>query len=197
MIRRLCIAIHDVSPATWPHCEKLLRMIDSFGRLPMTLAVVPDFHGSGRIDRAPWFKRIIDEYIEAGAEVALHGYRHWDEAPEPATMREKIQRRMLTASEGEFAALSTPEARLRIQRGQALFKDCGWQASGFIPPAWLAGEGTLKALRQSSIIYMSWRMTLQRLFDGAVIDAPCITVSARSAWRRVASKLWLTAIESA
>jgi predicted deacetylase len=108
-----------------------------------------------------------------------------------------MQRHVLTAGEGEFAALSADEAGLRIQRGLALFMDCGWQARGFIPPAWLAGEGTVHALRQSSMVYMSSHLTLVRIADNAVIDAPCITVSARSAWRRFASKLWVNAIEHA
>src|SRR3954470_1625745 len=78
--RKLCIAIHDVSPATWPHCERLLKLLRTLGRLPVTLAVVPDFHGKARVDRAPWFAHAVDAHVAQGAEVALHGYRHLDES---------------------------------------------------------------------------------------------------------------------
>jgi predicted deacetylase len=195
--RKLCIAIHDVSPATWPDCERLLRLLRTLGRLPVTLAVVPDFHGKARVDRAPWFAHAIDACIAEGAEVALHGYRHLDDSRPPSNVRSWVQRRVLTAGEGEFAALSAGEAASRIQQGQNLLKACGWRATGFIPPAWLAGEGTRQALRKSPFVYTSSQFTLSRLADGLVIDAPCVTVSARSSWRRAASKLWLNAIETA
>src|SRR4051812_13910735 len=197
MKRKLCIAIHDVAPATWPQCERLLDLLERIGHAPVTLAIVPDFHGRGRIDRAPWFVRRIDDCIKGGAEVALHGFRHLDDGAPPSSLRGWINRHVLTAGEGEFASLPVAEARLRIHCGKAMFEHCGWQAAGFIPPAWLAGDGTLEALRESSLVYVSSHLTLQRLADGADIEAPCITVSARSAWRRVASKVWLNAIEQA
>jgi predicted deacetylase len=112
-------------------------------------------------------------------------------------VRDWLKRRLLTAGEGEFAALAAGEAGRRIQWGQEMLGACGWHAAGFIPPAWLAGEGTRQALRSTSFVYMSSYLKLLRLGDGVLIDAPCITVSARSAWRRAASKLWLSAVEAA
>jgi hypothetical protein len=195
--RKLCIAIHDVSPSTWPHCERLLESLRTLGRIPVTLAVVPDYHGEGRVDRSASFTRAVNAWVADGAEIALHGYRHLDEAQPPSDLHGWIQRRVLTAGEGEFAALSAHEASSRIQQGRDLLAACGWETFGFIPPAWLAGAGTREALRYSSMVYTSSYFGLLRLADGAVIDAPCITVSARSPWRRMASKLWLTAVETA
>ena len=197
MKRQLCIAIHDVSPSTWPHCERLLASLRTLGRIPVTLAVVPDFHGEGRVDRSVSFMRALDACVAEGAEIALHGYRHLDDGQAPSDIHSWIQRRLLTAGEGEFAALSADEASSRIQKGRELLAACGWQTFGFIPPAWLTGEGTRQALRYSSMVYSSSHFALLRLADNKVIDAPCITVSARSAWRRAASKLWLNAVETA
>ena len=83
MNRGLCIAIHDVAPATWPDCELLLNMLVRLGPPPVTLLVVPDYHGGGRVDSAPWFVRAVNAWVTAGAEVALHGYFHLDPAPAP------------------------------------------------------------------------------------------------------------------
>lgn len=194
MKRKLCIAIHDVSPATWPQCERLLDMLATLGRHPVTLAVVPEWHGASPIDRAPEFRRRIDACIADGAEIALHGYRHLDESRSTANW---FARRLLTAGEGEFAALGESEAESRLERGRAMLAACGWQGGGFIPPAWLASDGALEALAHSSFTYTSSQLTLMRLRDRSIIDAPCITVSARSRWRRAASKLWLQAAERA
>jgi predicted deacetylase len=191
--RLLCVAIHDVAPETWRDCEALLEMLQSFAPLPLTLAVVPDYHGHGRADSAPWFVRAVNEVVaEQGCEIALHGYRHLDDAAAASGgAKAWLQRHLLTAGEGEFAALSGDEAATRLEGGVAVLRDCGWQPVGFIPPAWLAGEGARQALRHSGLEYSSSHSVLTRLADGARIAAPCITASARSAWRRGASAAWL------
>ena len=197
MNRSLCIAIHDVAPATWPECEALLNLLDRFGHPPVTLLIVPDYHRSGRVDCAPWFVRAVNGRVATGAEIALHGYFHVDAAPlarNPATW---LQRRVLTGGEGEFAALTVEEASSRIREGRAQLEACGWSVSGFVPPAWLAGAGAREAIRRSSLTYTSSHLSLIRLADGVRIGAPCITASARSPWRRLGSRLWLSAMEAA
>jgi predicted deacetylase len=197
MSRGLCVAIHDVAPATWLECEALLRMLERLGHPPVTLLVVPAYHWGDRVDRAPWFVRAVDLWVAGGAEVALHGYSHLDETPAPSSIPAWLQRRVLTNGEGEFAALSAEEARSRLERGRMLLTGCGWHVSGFVPPAWLAGEGAREAIRRSSLSYTSSHVALVRLPDGAPINAPCITASARSTWRRLGSHLWLNAMEVA
>lgn len=197
MNRSLCVAIHDVAPATWPDCESLLNMLARFGALPVTLLVVPDYHHAGRVDCAPWFVRAVNAWVAAGAEVALHGYFHLDEAPVPHKLAEWLRRRVLTSGEGEFAALTVEEAGSRIGRGRTQLEACGWHVSGFVPPAWLAGDAAREAIRRSSLSYASSHMSLIRLADGARINAPCITASTRSPWRRSGSRLWLKAMEAA
>lgn len=191
MRRELCIAIHDVAPATWRECETLLKMLERLGSPAVTLLVVPDYHRRGRVDDASWFVAALGAWIAGGAEVALHGYYHLDEAPAPRDPWSWLRRRLLTAAEGEFAALTVGEAEARIVRGRSQLEACGWQISGFVPPAWLAGPGTRAALRRSSFSYTSSRLGLLRLADGVRISAPCITTSARSPWRRFASRAWL------
>jgi hypothetical protein len=58
-----------------------------------------------------------------------------------------------TRREGEFAALSESEARRRIDLGLAWFAERGWSPRGFVPPAWLLGEGAWRALRDGPFDY--------------------------------------------
>lgn len=197
MKRGLCIALHDVAPATWPECSALLAMLGGVGELPLTLLVVPEYHHGERADRSPEFVRGVDEVVAAGGEVALHGYYHLDESPRPRTISTWLQRRVLTDREGEFAALSATEAASRIERGRAVLAECGWNVTGFVPPAWLASEGTRAALRGSSLSYTSSHLTLERLTDGARIRAPSISASARTAWRRSVSRAWFATMATA
>lgn len=194
MTARLSIALHDVAPATWPQCARLLDLVDALDAPPVTLLVVPDWHARGRIDAAPDFRRAIDARIARGDEVALHGYFHRDDAPAPRSPGEWLRRRVLTAGEGEFAALDAAAAESRLRAGLDLLRAQGWRVDGFVPPAWLASAGTRAALRDSGLRWTSTHTALIALGGGAErIAAPCLTASPRSRWRRVASRAFLHA----
>ncbi|MGA8277603.1 MAG: polysaccharide deacetylase family protein [Rhodanobacteraceae bacterium] len=190
MTLKVCIALHDVAPATWPQCEQLLKLIDDLGRPALTLLVVPDYHGHGRLAENSGVVRAIDRRVDRGAEVALHGYFHRDDAPAPRNSRDWLQRRVLTAREGEFATLSTIEAGRRIRRGWSELIDLGWPARGFVAPAWLNSSGTWRALSDSPLRYAATRRSLILLDGMREIAAPALSASSRSRWRRGASRVW-------
>ena len=191
MSRSVCIAIHDVAPATWPQCETLLDLVERLGAPPATLLVVPDYHRRGRVDRDPAFLRAIDRRIARGDEIALHGYLHLDDGPSPHSPFEWLKRRVLTAGEGEFAALTEHESATRLGEGLRVFERLGWDVAGFVAPAWLLGDGARAALAKTPLRYTSTHAHLERLADGRRIAAPAISASTRSAWRRWTSRRWL------
>ena len=191
MTRALCIAIHDVAPATIGACLMLFELLREVGSPPATLLVVPDFHRSGSVERDLAFVRAIDRRLAHGDEVALHGYHHIDDGPVPHSPAEWLQRRVLTASEGEFSALTQHEAERRIGAGLAMFERLRWNVRGFVAPAWLLGDGARAALAQTNLRYTSTHAYLESLTDDRRIRAPAISASARSPWRRRASTHWL------
>jgi predicted deacetylase len=185
--RSLCVAVHDVAPATWPQCQRLLDMLDGF-RLPLTLLVVPEFHHTVRIEDDPQFVRAIAARLARGDEVALHGLYHLDDSPPPRKPRGWIERRMLTQSEGEFAALDEARCRERLERGLDAMRRLGWPVSGFVAPAWLLGEQARAALSGFPLRYTTTRNGIYRLPEWSFTAAPALTYSARSAWRRAMSR---------
>ncbi len=191
MIRGLCVVLHDVAPATWPQCERLLAMLEGIGAMPVTLLVVPDFHGRGRVDAAPEFLRALERRIARGDEIALHGYFHRDDAPAPRSPLAWLRRRALTAGEGEFADLGADVAETRLRIGLNLFASLQWKTSGFVAPAWLASSGTIEALHRVDVNWTSTHTALLDLARNRRIVAPCLTASPRSPWRRRASVAWL------
>lgn len=195
MSARLCIAMHDVAPATWPQCARLLDLVDALDAPPVTLLVVPDWHAQGRIDAAPEFRRAIDARVARGDEVALHGYFHRDDAPAPRSPAAWLRRRVLTAGEGEFAALDAATAESRLRTGLELLRRQGWHIDGFVPPAWLAGAATRSALQRTGLRWTSTHTALIALDRRGEerIAAPCLTASPRSRWRRAASRAFLHA----
>jgi uncharacterized protein len=190
--RAVCISVHDVAPATWPRCARLLSMIDECRAGPVTLLVVPDYHHGGRIDAYPAFARAIEARLARGDEVALHGYYHEDDAPPPRAPLGWIERRVLTQSEGEFAALDAAEALARLERGAAVMESLRWPVRGFVAPGWLLGPGARIALSRlaggAGFAYTTTRGGLYRLPDWQYTFSPSLVCTVRSAWRRSMSQ---------
>lgn len=190
----LCVSLHDVAPSTWPACQVLLKMLDQLGPIPVTLLVVPDYHGRGSIESDRGFLHAIDRRLARGDEVVLHGYYHRDDQGCDGP-RAWLSRRIYTAAEGEFAALAQNEARARLERGLALFARVGWPVSGFVAPAWLMGQGTRAALMDLPLAYTTTVRAIYQLPTWKETVAPSLVYSVRSAVRRVLSHGWNAALD--
>ncbi|WP_229427164.1 DUF2334 domain-containing protein [Massilia atriviolacea] len=152
----LCVVIHDVAPATWPDCLRLLQAVREVADIPLTWLVVPRWHGSQA--SAPDVDAALGAMLADGHELALHGDTHLDTAAPLGGWRDRFLRRVYTEGEGEFAALDAAEARRRIDLGLAWFDARGWPVHGFVAPAWLLGDGAWEAVRSYSFMYTTtWR----------------------------------------
>lgn len=178
----LCVVLHDVAPQTWDAYRPFVAFADRLG-VPLTLLVVPDFHHTGDLRCHPRFVSALDARLARGDEIALHGYFHADDLPLRANPLDFFMRRVYT-HEAEFYRLDPAGARQRLQRGLDLFAEFGWQAAGFVAPAWLPGAGTRTALAGLPLRYTSTAKTLLDLQLNRTHVAPGLVWSARSSWRR-------------
>ena len=144
--RWLCVSLHDVAPATWPYCRNVLEAVQEVADIPLTLLVVPAYHGE--CSAQPEFEQAISQQHAAGHELALHGYFHADPHM-PSNIVDWVRRRIYTAGEGEFCALSEDEARERLTLGSRWFAANGWTMTGFVAPAWSARRRRLASLTRA------------------------------------------------
>ncbi len=187
----VAIGLHDVSPATWPECERLLDLVNSLrADVAITLLVVPDFHRRAPIDASPGWRDAVDRTLEHGGEIALHGLWHLDDGGRAPTLRASLARRFLTAGEAEFAALDAAEARSRIVRGLTILRGCGWEAAGFVPPAWQISEAARSVLADFGFRYTTTLRAITALPARARFAVPCLGFSSRSGLRRALSLRW-------
>ena len=169
--RWLCVSLHDVAPATWASCQKVLAAVREVADVPLTLLIVPAYHG--QCSAQPEFERAISTQLAAGHELALHGYFHVDRHA-PSDLIDWFRRRIYTAAEGEFCGLSEDEARERLTLGARWFAANGWPMAGFVAPAWLLGAGAWRALRaRKGLQYTSTLTKLIVLPEAYAIHAPC------------------------
>ncbi|GAB3481272.1 DUF2334 domain-containing protein [Azotobacter salinestris] len=186
--RHLLLVLHDVTPESWADYRNFVAVVDALGNVPITWLVVPDFHHRQPLTGHPELRRKLDARLARGDELVLHGCHHCDDAPPPRNPKDWLMRRVYT-HEGEFYRLDQLQARQRLEQGMEMFRRCGWPLHGFVAPAWLMSEGTRLALRETPLRYTSDLRHLYRLPDFQAIDAPGLTWSARSRWRRGLSRL--------
>lgn len=166
-------------------------MLDDAGARPLSLLVIPNYHHRApvRDDRA--FQRAMDARLALGDELVLHGLFHVDAEPPPRTVRGFIERRVLTRSEGEFAALPMQAAAWRISQGVEMFKALGWPLHGFVPPAWLLSAPARAAFSRCGhpFSYVTSRRGIHRLPDWRFERTANLCYSPSSAPRRALSAL--------
>ena len=190
--RHLCVSVHDVAPVTWRSCQRVLAAVREVAEIPVTLLVVPAYHGQCSA-LAPGFESAMTDQLAQGHELALHGYFHRDLGV-PQSAVDWLRRRIYTAGEGEFWALSRDEAAERLLLGQRWFAANRWPLAGFVPPAWLLGPEAWHALREfPAFSYVTTFTHVHALHAGVSVRAPCLTFSTRRPWRRALSRAWADA----
>jgi len=181
----LCVSIHDVAPATWPDCLRLVQAIRAVADIPLTWLVVPHYHF--RPERSSAMEACLDVAQGRGDELCLHGYSHLDTEANGGGLRKRFLRNVYTRREGEFAALEEAEACRRLELGRAWFAERGWTPEGFVPPAWLLGEGAWRALRASGFRYTTTFSHFHCLESGRATLSPSMVYAARNRSGRILS----------
>lgn len=172
-----------------------MNTVRAVADVPVTHLVVPEYHGLPvESSTLAAFTAELDALRRDGDELALHGLRHLDDGPPARSPREWAYRRWYTAGEGEFAALGEEEARARMEAGRAWFNARGWVPEGFVAPAWLLGESAWRALAAGAFRYTTTWDRFHLLPERVALPAPGLVYSARSPWRRQASRLWTSAL---
>lgn len=182
----LALVVHDVAPATWERCAALLDEARALAPLPATLLVVPRWHGQ---PSTFVFESAMDAALARGHELALHGWSHLDPLPADGALQ-RLRRRFYTAGEGEFAALTRADAARRLALGRRWFERRGWPLHGFVPPAWLLGADSARALLDAGFEYSCTLDRFLGLRGQPPLRAWSLVFSTRAAWRRGVSRLW-------
>ncbi|MEK8029439.1 polysaccharide deacetylase family protein [Ideonella sp. DXS29W] len=196
MDRCLSVVLHDVSPATWPACRRVMSEVRRVAQregvaLKLTLLVVPAMHGQ---PATPDFVRLLRRLAQHGHELALHGLTHQDDGPRASSWIDHVRRHWYTAGEGEFAALGHQEAAARIELGRRWASALGLPMRGFVAPAWLLSPSAWRAVQRAGFAYTCTLNRFMVLPGSQWLAARSVVFSTRAAWRRLASVAWNSAL---
>lgn len=190
--RALCVAVHDVAPATWPECLHLLHAVRAVADVPISWLVVPHYHGSQVRSRA--CEHLLGQLLDQGHELVLHGLTHVDPVAASHGWRDWCLRHVYTQGEGEFSAIDEAEARRRLDTGLAWFAERGWPVSGFVPPAWLISDAARSALAGYPFSYTTSYARFKLLHSAHTLCSPALVYASRNGGGRKASPLLASAL---
>jgi uncharacterized protein len=177
----LLVSIHDVSPAQASAVDRLWTLCRERGITP-TLLVVPNWHGEWPLENHPRFVDWVRARAADGAEIALHGERH-DEVGLPRRLADRWRAWGRTDGEGEFLTLDAASARERLVRGLELLRRLGLDATGFVPPAWLAREVVHQAAAAAGLAFSEDERSVRLLSLSKRVGSPVVRWSARTRTR--------------
>ncbi len=162
MEKQVIVGLHDVCPAYEADFMAWRRLLDEWGVVKRSLAVIPCFEGS-RLRDFPVLADALRAEIDAGSEILLHGFQHCF-----AGRHEKLHRVVwsgfFTRGCEEFAALGADEAEKLMNSGLAELASVlpGVRVDGFVAPGWWHSRGTLEA---ASRVGLRFAQGLNKVFD--------------------------------
>ncbi len=186
-MKTLVVSIHDVHAATVDVVTDILNDLREKGVHQVSLLIVPNFHGKGKISGHPDFCRWLSQQEAAGHEIVLHGYFHLRE-PKSEGILQHMMTQTYTAGEGEFYDLKYEDARARLEEGRKMLAMN--EIPGFIAPAWLLGPEAERAVKDLGFRYTVRLASATDFQTGKIHTAPTLAYSTRSVWRRKTSLLW-------
>jgi len=190
--KTLIVSLHDAHPGSHDAIAEQIRFLAEYGITRTSILVVPEFHHRGSVLADKRFCDAVSGWQEKGHEIVLHGYFHDRRESPPEKLSTLFWTRLYTNREAEFLDLPLETARLRIERGRALFAAQGWRARGFIAPAWLMAPGLTNLLAELGFSYTNRLGEIVPLLPGThrLVASQSLCYSTRSSWRRFASAFW-------
>lgn len=193
MTPALLVAIHDVAP---PHLAQVARMrgdLAAWGVNRVTLLVVPNWRGQRPLDGEDETLRWLRARVQAGDEVALHGYCH-QQRHRIVRPWDRLRARMFTDKEGECLALAGNDLDRMMAAKSHLERLLDTPVTGFVAPAWLEPAGFREALRATQFGWHEGGLWMERLGRSRAEDRrvlmPAVGFATRTPTREDLSLLW-------
>jgi len=190
--KSLIVSLHDAHPGSHAQIAEQVAFLAGYGITRCSILVVPEFHHRGSVLQDKDFCATVSGWQAQGHELVLHGYFHDRQESPPEKLSTVFWTRLYTNREAEFLDLPLATARLRLERGRALFESQGWRTSGFVAPAWLMAEGLPNLLAEMGFTYTTRLGEIIPFLPGEnrLKASTSLCYSTRAGWRRVASGIW-------
>lgn len=190
-MKHLIVSLHDFHPGSREAIAEQVDFFEAIGVSCFSILVVPKYHMQKHIQEDKASLSYLDERYAKGDEMVIHGFYHYVKDPRPEHL---FWNRIYTNQESEFYDISDGEVRHRVDQGFQIWQKQGWEAKGFIPPAWLMPDKQNSILRKLGLVYTNRLKNITLLQKKKTIDTQSLCYSSRASWRRALSLSWNQAL---
>jgi uncharacterized protein len=163
-----CLVLQDVESETWPLFRSLLRRLDAFGEVPLSLLVAPERRPGRSLADDLHFAAEMDRRLIRGDELVMRGYGTTPYAPG----RKDADDDAMRGDASDPPSLSERDEQVRLRAGLAQFAELDWPVEGFAGPGRQLGDGARAALGKSPFRYTFDGEHLIRLEDNWLLHMP-------------------------
>jgi predicted deacetylase len=200
MKKKILISLHDVTPFHLTRLQQAEKLMSLWGISKVSYLFIPEYHRQNhQLDKGMQsaFKQWTNEKKNLSIQWLLHGLYHLDIEASPdennrfsLSFGKRLKKKFLTANEGEFLALTTPEIRRRIREGNSIFTNFfQFNPDIFIAPAWLFNQHLFPILKEHRFRVTEDHSYIYLLQENKRISAPVITWATRTKVRKVVSQI--------
>jgi uncharacterized protein len=164
-----CLVFQDVESETWPLFRPLLRRLDAFGEVPLSLLVAPENRLGRSLADDLHFAAEMDRRLIRGDELVMRGYGTTPDAPgrNGADADDAMR-----GDASDPPLLSERDEQVRLRAGLAQFAELDWPVEGFAASGRRLGDGARAALGKSPFRYTTDGEHLIRLVDNWLLHTP-------------------------
>jgi len=164
---KFILCYHNFNVKNFKKASAQIRKIAEAAGSPISIAVVPSIGGVPESE-AEEFQATIQQFVDEGYEIMIHGARHRADLAVNRTVVGKIAQ-WISGNEAEFAGLDEKFTIALLKRSLALWKaNCSHAIpSGFVPPIWFGN----RHLREQALEQFDHYEDLHYIYsknDGAV-----------------------------
>lgn len=162
-----CIVFQDVESETWPLFRSLLRRLDAFGEVPLSLLVAPEHRPGRSLADDLHFAAEMDRHLIRGDELVMRGYGTPQDTPDRKNADDAMR-----GDASDSPSLSERDEQVRLRAGLAQFAELDWPVEGFAASGRQLGDGARAALGNSPFRYTTDGEHLIRLVDNWLLHTP-------------------------
>jgi predicted deacetylase len=180
------VALHDVEPRSFNECIRIRDWLDRRGVENVTLLVIPARGFKSFARRSPGLHDWLYDRVSDGDALAQHGLMH-DRGVRRTSFGREVIARLQGGQAAEFVGLSHRSTCERVRTGRAILRDAGFDARGFVAPAYAYTPALREYLRRE----FDWYADLLRVYGapGGGCTAPAWCLGSRGILRRPLSPL--------
>ncbi|MEM9445096.1 MAG: polysaccharide deacetylase family protein [Verrucomicrobiota bacterium] len=185
--KKFIVSLHDYHQGSHHAISEQIEVLNCLGVKNVSLLIIPNYHRQGLIFEDSNSLAFLEQRLEAGDDLVLHGFYHLGKLGSQGNF---FIKNFYTANEGEFWDLTDQEFSERLEKGMFFWKERNWPLDGFIAPAWLLPKAYDLQLSKLGFHYTTRLNSIELLQKGKQILTQSLCYSSRAGWRRLISRQW-------